>query len=238
MTPSTSKQTIATAALTALALTLGACGSVEETNRRIENSLFSHGNWEQLHQRYENRVERVTIEHTVSFPENRTSLTKAERRGLIEFLQRSRIGSVDEVTVIGSRPQDGNYDALTEARVEFVKIELGAFGIIGADAPEASSADQSKSHQVVIVVDRHVVVTPDCSGTQPIAGERPGYMSGCMDVANLGMMVADPRDLVQGRPIGPMDGEYAAKGIFDYRDAEEKETELEEIITSTTGDQI
>ena len=63
---------------------------------------------------------------------------------------------------------------------------------------------------------------------------------GCSTATNLGLMVADPRDLMRGRPIGPMDGEFAAKGVFDYRGAEAKdgEEELEEIISSTTGDDL
>ena len=240
MTLRTSKQTIGTAALIATTLIMGGCGSVEETNRKIENSLLRHGNWEQLHKRYENRVEQVTIEHSVRFSEERSSLSRDERRRLVDFLRRSDIGRVDRVAIVGARQPDGNYDALTEARLGFVKIELDAFGIAVLDDGVGAPVDAASPDQVVIMVDRHIVVTPDCSQPQPAAGDRPIVATGCSDVANLGLMVADPRDLVRGRPIGPMDGEFAAKGVFDYRGAESKEgaEEIEDIISSTTGDQL
>ena len=238
MTFRTNKSAVGTATLSAVTLALGACGSVEETNRQIENNLFSHGNWEQLHQQYENRVETVTIEHAISFPMNRASLNKAERRRLVDFLQRSRIGGVDEVTIVGARLAQGHHDPLTAARIEFIKIELDAFGINGGDDHTGGRYDQLSEDQVVIVVDRQIVVTPDCSQAQPDVGDRPNLTSGCSDVANLGMMIADPRDLVEGRPIGPMDGEFAAKGVYDYRTLEDDDKVLEETITSTTGDEI
>ncbi len=237
MTLRTSKHLLVSAA-TAATLTLGACGSVEETNREIENALFSHGNWEQLAPAYENRVETVTIEHAISFPTDRAGLDKSERRRLVDFLQRSEIGGADEVIIVASRLAEGHHDPLTAARIEFIKGELDAFGIVGTDDPAGGNYDRLTEDQVTIVVDRHIVVTPDCGQAQPDAGDRPLLTSGCSDVANLGLMVADPRDLVRGRPVGPMDGEFAAKGVFDYRSLEDEDKVLEETSTSTTGDEL
>ncbi len=40
---------------------------------------------------------------------------------------------------------------------------------------------------------------------------------GCVNAANLARMVADPRDLVQGRPLGPADGARNSVAIDTYR---------------------
>jgi type IV pilus biogenesis protein CpaD/CtpE len=40
---------------------------------------------------------------------------------------------------------------------------------------------------------------------------------GCVNAANLARMVADPRDLVQGRPLGDADGARASLAIETYK---------------------
>jgi pilus assembly protein CpaD len=40
---------------------------------------------------------------------------------------------------------------------------------------------------------------------------------GCVSAANLGAMLADPADLIRGRPLGPADGQRAAKAVEVYR---------------------
>jgi pilus assembly protein CpaD len=40
---------------------------------------------------------------------------------------------------------------------------------------------------------------------------------GCANATNLYLMVADPRDLVSGRMLGPADGEEAVRAVDNYR---------------------
>lgn len=217
-------------ALAAAGLTLAACA---ETNEAIENShLLRHGNWEQLYGTHRNRVETVTIRHAVSFAADRAGLDGLQRRRLVEFLQSSNIGGVDQVSLVAATG-DAGQQPLAAARMEYLKGELDAFGIAAAE--DAAEGDPT-GDQVTIVVERTIVITPDCSQPQPVPGQRPSLVSGCSDTANLGMMIADPRDLVFGRPVGPADGEKAAKGVETYRLGEIEE--LEESSTSTTGDKL
>ena len=41
---------------------------------------------------------------------------------------------------------------------------------------------------------------------------------GCSDAVNLGLMVASPADLTEGRPLGPADGKPAAAAVARYLD--------------------
>ena len=56
----------------------------------------------------------------------------------------------------------------------------------------------------------------------------PNY--GCADTANLGMMIADPRDLIQGKDVGLYDGTRHALSVEMYR-----KDEVKELITENTS---
>jgi type IV pilus biogenesis protein CpaD/CtpE len=57
---------------------------------------------------------------------------------------------------------------------------------------------------------------------------RPVQPWGCSVDAALGMMVADPLDLVQGENLGPADGEQASGALRRYREDKVKELNKEE----------
>jgi pilus assembly protein CpaD len=46
---------------------------------------------------------------------------------------------------------------------------------------------------------------------------------GCSNEINLGLMVADPNDLVRGRPLAPADAERSALAVQKYRTGSEGE---------------
>jgi len=224
-----------------IGLALGACGSLEETNELIENNLMSHGNWEQLQGAYSNRLEQVAVEHPVSFPADRAELDLAERRRLVSFLQSSSIGGSDEVSLVGPLRGDAQpADPLTAARTAYLKEELGAFGISLRSGANGGQHAGLSDNQMNIVVDRWIVITPDCGQSQPSFGTRPNLTPGCADTANFGLMIADPRDLAQGRPLGPADGERSARAVDEYRTGErEYEPEVYDTdVTSSTGEKL
>ena len=74
---------------------------------------------------------------------------------------------------------------------------------------------------VRLILNRYVVTPPPCPDWRKPAGEdynnQAGSNFGCATETNLGLMVANPKDLVDGRTIGPADGEQAAKAIETYR---------------------
>jgi pilus assembly protein CpaD len=74
---------------------------------------------------------------------------------------------------------------------------------------------------VRVVVNRHVVVPPNCPDWSKPAtadyGNTPMSNLGCSTTANLGAMVADPGELVQGRQPGAADAEGSTGAIRRYR---------------------
>ena len=69
---------------------------------------------------------------------------------------------------------------------------------------------------------RATAIEPDCPGyNEPVTSfdrfGRPNMAIGCANEINLGLMVADPNDLVRGRPLAPADAERSALAVQKYR---------------------
>lgn len=91
---------------------------------------------------------------------------------------------------------------------------------------------------VSIVVRRYVVTLPGCpdwSGELTSYNNMPTSNWSCASSTNLGLMVAEPEDLVRGRDPGLADGEASARSIDLYRKGETKEIVPEDIGTIEGG---
>jgi len=88
-----------------------------------------------------------------------------------------------------------------------------------------------------VTAGHYIVHLPDCPDWSKPTG--PDYRNtvhsnfGCATISNLGLMVADPADLMRGQAIGPGDAEAAVKAIERYRKGEVKE--LPKDATSATS---
>ncbi|WP_448206883.1 CpaD family pilus assembly lipoprotein [Azospirillum sp. sgz302134] len=81
---------------------------------------------------------------------------------------------------------------------------------------------------------RLAVVPPDCAAASlppgsPLVGawHNSDLNIGCSTAHNLGVMVAEPRDLVVGRDAGPSDGQRGAAATRRYRLGQEKPLQRE-----------
>jgi pilus assembly protein CpaD len=81
--------------------------------------------------------------------------------------------------------------------------------------------NQSTGEEIVVFAQTVAVLPPDCPGyNQPVTLDyewRPNTRLGCANAINLGLMVANPSDLAQGRPIGPADAEMSAAAVNRYQ---------------------
>ena len=97
--------------------------------------------------------------------------------------------------------------------------DLSRNGYSVATLPTAPDAVPANS--LLVVVERYVVTPPDCPDwTKSPNGDHENAVTsnfGCANVTNLGLMVADPRDLVVGRDLGPADADYTSLAIQRYR---------------------
>ncbi len=163
--------------------------------------------WSEAQSPKQNKVEMVRLNHDLRLPAS-GALSPAETAALDDFLARHDIGFGDRVTLAAA----GRSPAA-------VSSHLRKQGIV-ATAATANAADLPAG-AVRVEVERFVVVPPNCPdwrkpGTADY-GNTPMSNLGCATAANLGMMLADPRDLIQGRLPGDADGTVAAAAMQRYR---------------------
>ena len=174
------------------------------------------------------RADLVQYGHDVAFAAGEARLTNGQRRRLDTFLARLEAGYGDRFYVVAGRGRRGAPKQaaarLGERRRQAVMafLELRRLRVLplriefGIDAPVGEA--------VKVIVRRYVVTLPGC----PDWTGRPGISYdnttssnfGCATAINLGLMVADPGDIVAGRHPGLLDGEFAARSIERYRKGE------------------
>jgi pilus assembly protein CpaD len=170
-----------------------------------------------------NKVNFVTISHEVQFMAGAAAPTSIEVAALSRFLDDTAVGYGDQVT-IATGPRSGNpaTESLTNRRLQAVGTMLRQHGIEAHVAQRPTVDGALARNGVAVTVGRYVVTPPACPDySKPEADDfnnTPGSNYGCATTANLGLMVANPADLVHGQTPGPADGDFAARGVQLYRD--------------------
>ncbi len=187
-----------------LALSLGACTP----------SLALYSDSSELKR---NEVSMVRLKHTVNF-DSGTALDAMAQAAIEDFLALNRVGYGDVLSLdLGDA---GDPNAMAEkwfAVYEYLKT----YGIhLQPEAPITGAAPASGSG--ILIVERYIVSTPVCKkyavGPDPNWANAPSPWFGCTTTALLGLMIADPADLIDGNADAPPDAEKAAKAIRElYR---------------------
>jgi len=184
--------------------------------------------WSDAQSAKQNKVSFVRLAHEVHFASG-PSLSQHEADSLSAFLQRQNVTDSDRVSLIAVEgPQ-------AQQQQRAVAAALKRHGVQPKVALPTEGAAAAPGI-VTVVVARYVVTPPPCpdwsrAGTSdPSNNANPNY--GCFDAYNLGLMVADPRDLVAGRDMAPADADAATLSIQRYRDG--KVTPLTQEIKSLT----
>lgn len=159
--------------------------------------------------------------HHVSFPPDSAELSHDEAVALNRFVAGMQDSQDTRVTILVGREAEQQRNALQRQRGEVIAAYLREQGHTARIAAVPGSAYRQS---VVVSAARLTVVTPDCPDWERI--RRGGTMIGgreqfgCVTAASLGSMVANPRDLIQGRPMGPTDAVPQARGVREYRSGE------------------
>ena len=165
------------------------------------------------------KVDYVRLTHPAVFGPNAVKLSGDESQKLSAFLDNAQITADDHVYI---EPPSG--DKLAAQRIGQIAHQLSARGI-GVRTLQAKG--DVPPDQLTVLVERYVVTPPTCPDwtKDPVSDhENELYSnSGCANVTNLGLMVADPRDLVIGRQMGPEEGNPALAGISRYRAGKPKD---------------
>lgn len=171
-----------------------------------------------------NKVERTVFVYSVNYPIHEDSLEEKEKNKFQRFLK--DIIPNPSAVIVTLQEYGGN----SEKRIWTLKREILKYGvpedliiIDGERLPECDVDFERKSISGVdIIVEKFLTIPPSCANfSQNIGNATQGVYSsnyGCAVEATLGMMVANPRDLVQGRARGLYDGVVLTAGVRRYRE--------------------
>jgi pilus assembly protein CpaD len=182
----------------AIALALAACapGAAEYTKAEAPNRL---------------QVEGATSTVAVAFAPGSGRLAAAAARHLDQIVADGAIQPADRVTIAAAGPP-----GLAAAREAAISRQLLRWGIVAQVQP---LPDMPTDHALVIV-GRYAVTLPPCPNwSEPRANDFTNALPsnfGCATGVNLGLMVANPGDLVGGRPLAPADGRPVAAAVDRY----------------------
>lgn len=176
--------------------------------------------------RKEPRVDPATYVHTVAFAPADDRLDGATRERLDAFMARADVGYGDDVWVIAAEPATAEGARIADRRRATVVAYLAHRRIEARPAEAGFGIAVPPPDAVAVMVRRYVVTLPGC----PDWTGRPGRSFnntvssnwGCATATNLGLMVANPADLVSGRHPGLMDGSLGALATERYRRGETK----------------
>ncbi len=181
----------------------------------------SEAQWSPAESPKENRVIFLREVFEARFDPGKDQLSPAEQKRFGDFLAREEVGYGDEIS-IAVASGDAKDKSLAARRQASVTAYLKSLHLKAA----ADSNGDAPLDRAVITVARYVVVPPDCPDWSKPADDdprnTPASNFGCANTTNLGLMVADPHDLVSGKRSNTADGERAAMAIDRYRQGKEK----------------
>lgn len=211
--------------LTVIGLACLAVAACSPKPGELGDNLFPHAKWEQIPPAKDNMVEVVTLEHVIPFSGGEPGLGRQGLQSLDEFIRRNGINVRDEIVVVGG---PGGDERLTKSRLDAIRSEFAQRGLVASEAELGPAEGGPAGNEVAVVITRAVVVPPDCAVPQPEPTLRPNQPWGCSVNSALGMMVADPLDLVEGRELGPANADQAGSAYRRYRDDKVKQINKEE----------
>ncbi|HUC65543.1 MAG TPA: CpaD family pilus assembly lipoprotein [Stellaceae bacterium] len=166
------------------------------------------------------KVDYTELKQPVDFVHGSAKLAPGEGERLRAFLSSSGVTADDHVYL-----ETASDDRLAAQRIGSVSRELDQRGI-GAKVLPASERDVG-ADSLLVKVERYVVTLPNCPDwtKSPYQSHDNQVASnyGCTTATDFGLMVADPRDLVVGRTLGPAEGDPAIAAIERYRAGKPKD---------------
>ena len=209
--------------LTVIGLACLAVVACSPQQGELGDNLFPHAKWEQIPQAPDNMVEVVTLRHMVAFTGGERGLGESQSDALDDFIRSNRINARDQIVV---QPGAGGRAAM--GHVAAIKSAFAHRGLVASESAPATGAGAPANNEVAVLITRAVVIPPDCAVPQPEPTLRPDQPWGCHVNAALGMMVANPLDLVEGRDLGPADAAQASGAMRRYREDKVKELTKED----------
>ena len=175
--------------------------------------------WQPVQAPKTNTVEFVRLNHTVRFAPGAAVPAPIETRRLMNFVDDAEIAGGEEI-YLDAVPTD----RLSQARQASIRRLLSQRGIRAITMPAVAGAGSERlalGDEVALQVERYVVTPPACPNwSKPTGGDPTNTVAsnfGCATTTNLGLMIANPRDLLSGQKPGPADADPALRAVRNYR---------------------
>lgn len=198
-----------------LSLAVAGCAGDDEARR------ITFATWKQAEPVPRPQLVQVPVHHTVAFATANGSVTETEREALAIFLRRNDVAPGGRITLSAALPS-GNDATVLGSRLSAVRAELAALGYGSATLPPGTSAGAALPPDSIVVTARVLAMGAiPCPGyNEPIQLDlehRPILSPGCANAVNLGLMVANPQDLLGQQTLAPADGMAVIPHIERYR---------------------
>lgn len=188
--------------------------------------------WDNEQGTRQNTVELLRVPHDVRFAGDMVTLTTQETARLDSFLATVKPGPHDVITL----DAPASDTRISTARSETLRTYLAKAGYKVA-AGTTPTGEEPAANSLRLVVERAVVRGPHCPDWSRKAA--PNYQNaptsnlGCANESALGLMVANPRDLVSPATYEPVNGESAAKAVQALRNDKVKWSDKQQMTTSS-----
>ena len=163
-----------------------------------------------------NRVEMKTEAHLVTFEPGAVKLTKGEIENFRHKVNQRSMMAVDSVMIDMSKAMLNN-----SSRRQSLERMMKYMGYNGGNV-RFQAGEGLERQQAVIHITFAEAVLPDCPDWRKASNHNYSNTSqanfGCANETNLGLMVADPRDLQRGTgELPPAVSERGDRVLHDYR---------------------
>jgi len=174
----------------------------------------------------------------LQFQPGKATVSDAERRAATAFIRNRASERSDEVYVDFGLMHETT--ALAHDRRATIAEIVTAAGFDPARVKVRADVGGIAESEVNLTVRRYLVTLPGCPDFTSPAGNtfnnRPNSNWGCATQTNLGLMVAEPHDIVVGRGGTPGDAEAMVLATQRYRSGETTPLPIKDTKTSDTFD--
>ncbi|MCC3861441.1 CpaD family pilus assembly lipoprotein [Pseudemcibacter aquimaris] len=166
-----------------------------------------------------NQVEMVRVPFSIQFEAGQVALTKSEVDRLNYFLRTSNVKYGDEFSMDFPLDANGELSDIDAKRLAHMSDLLKESGLYMSSMVTPYGMEP-KANSGRLIISKYVVTLPECGWSQP---SYPNYENaplnniGCSIQANLGLMVANPKDLITGAKGGPVNAERTALAVERYQ---------------------
>lgn len=165
-------------------------------------------------------VDYVRLQQPLAFATGTANLAAGEAEALTAFLDNAEVTADDHVYI-----EAASNDRLAAQRIGQLQREMGRRGIAAETLPPLAAG--VPNNRLIVLVERYVVTPPDSCPDwtkDPVSnhGNTVASNFGCATGTNFALMIADPRDLVIGRKMGPEVGDPALAAVERFREGKPK----------------